>query len=540
MIDIQPKVFIRSAIKWLLVSGFLGEKYGLSETQITYIFGYLGHLQWQWREYSEEDVKEELSKELSKELYERIIKEAEEMMGWKIYSYGVFYQAKFNAELEGIQAELEKSHLEEAQRKYRELETFLKTVRVAQTVNILQDELQNGQLNYDRNQLEQERSKIVKQNKVTLTSAFITVPKSVLWKKLIEMGHTQPGDYKPDAPNQDNGFADPHRGILLVADGVGGNAGGEIASGIARDKVNELLTKEKIASFKTREEAKEYLAKVALMVHQAIVERAESDPSTKGMGTTFSLLLIWEDPSTGRFFLIGVNIGDSRFYVCRANGSVEQLSKDDSYLNYLINIGVEKNMTPEQAEVDPRRNIITDSLGDPNYRFDLKPHQIIVQELQKGDIAFAVSDGISDNLGNRYIENIAKNNADPQELVQRLRSEAARITIAPQNDYEIAHQKIPDDMTVAALRVDLAMQGNNRNPVVDKASLTNLRGGIDFNAANLNMQIKRDGRGVPLPLAQQDMDQLNRIQGFEPEIIEIKPAVNLPILSELQQKLQSS
>ena len=65
-------------------------------------------------------------------------------------------------------------------------------------------------------------------------------------------------------------------------------------------------------------------------------------------------------------------------------------------------------------------------------------------------------------------------------------------------------------------------------------------GGIDFNSANLSLQIKRDGRGVPLPLALQDMAQLSRIQGFVPEIIEIKPAGNLPILSELQQKLQSS
>ena len=45
-------------------------------------------------------------------------------------------------------------------------------------------------------------------------------------------------------------------------------------------------------------------------------------------------------------------------------------------------------------------------------------------------------------------------------------------------------------------------------------------GGIDFNSANLNLQIKYDGRGVPLPLAQQDMAQLSAIQGFEPEILE--------------------
>ena len=48
------------------------------------------------------------------------------------------------------------------------------------------------------------------------------------------------------------------------------------------------------------------------------------------------------------------------------------------------------------------------------------------------------------------------------------------------------------------------------------------------------MQIKRDGKGVPLPLAQQDMNQLMQIQGFIPVILEIKPVTALPILSELQ------
>ena len=63
-------------------------------------------------------------------------------------------------------------------------------------------------------------------------------------------------------------------------------------------------------------------------------------------------------------------------------------------------------------------------------------------------------------------------------------------------------------------------------------------GGIDFNAAHLDLQIKRNGQGVPLPLVQQDMAQLNLIQGFEPEIIEIKPALNVPIITELMQELR--
>jgi len=56
----------------------------------------------------------------------------------------------------------------------------------------------------------------------------------------------------------------------------------------------------------------------------------------------------------------------------------------------------------------------------------------------------------------------------------------------------------------------------------------------------LNLQIKRDGRGVPLPLPQQDMQLLNRIEGFVPVIIEIKPVTTLPILTELQQKIQTA
>ena len=95
--------------------------------------------------------------------------------------------------------------------------------------------------------------------------------------------------------------------------------------------------------------------------------------------------------------------------------------------------------------------------------------------------------------------------------------------------------KIADE--ISSQYGDLAMK-TNPSPKVDKASVT--PGGIDLNGANLNLQIKRDGRGVPLPLNQQDMAQLNNIEGFVPEIIEIKPAINVPIINELQQKLQSS
>lgn len=73
----------------------------------------------------------------------------------------------------------------------------------------------------------------------------------------------------------------------------------------------------------------------------------------------------------------------------------------------------------------------------------------------------------------------------------------------------------------------LSEQGQNRT-VKDEA----MKGGIDLNAANLNLQIKRDGNGVPLPISQQDLEHMN-IDGLVPVIMEIKPATTLPIFSQL-------
>ena len=65
-----------------------------------------------------------------------------------------------------------------------------------------------------------------------------------------------------------------------------------------------------------------------------------------------------------------------------------------------------------------------------------------------------------------------------------------------------------------------------------------LRGGIDLNSANLDLRIKRDGKGAPLPPQFQDMEKLRNIQGFVPVIINIVPVTSLPFLSELQGKSQ--
>ncbi len=79
--------------------------------------------------------------------------------------------------------------------------------------------------------------------------------------------------------------------------------------------------------------------------------------------------------------------------------------------------------------------------------------------------------------------------------------------------------------------IDAAMTAD-KAAVANPAKPTDL-GGIDMNAANLNLQIKRDGKGVPLPLPQQDWEHI-KIDGLVPVILEIKPAMATPLLSELQ------
>jgi len=107
-------------------------------------------------------------------------------------------------------------------------------------------------------------------------------------------------------------------------------------------------------------------------------------------------------------------------------------------------------------------------------------------------------------------------------------------------EYGVSHEfpfaiEAREELKAAGI-VDAAML-NNRNLFSNISEAA--PGGIDLNSANLNFQIKRDGRGVPLPLAQQDMAQLSRIQGFDPVIMEIKAVTALPMLSELQAILQT-
>jgi len=76
--------------------------------------------------------------------------------------------------------------------------------------------------------------------------------------------------------------------------------------------------------------------------------------------------------------------------------------------------------------------------------------------------------------------------------------------------------------------------GSPSDNQVDRAVIADSsKGGIDFNSANLNLQIKRDGKGVPLPISQQNLESIH-IDDLIPVILDIKPAVDSPLMTELQ------
>ena len=271
---------------------------------------------------------------------------------------------------------------------------------------------------------------------------------------------------QPGRMNQDSVFVDPEINIIAVADGVGGEKGGVIAS---RTAIRRIVSLMKIARLNNSRPLVEGLLKDAVIrAENDILVKQESDPELESMATTISFAILWED-ATGKRWVSGVNVGDSRIYLRKKSGQIKQLSEDDTAVQLMgVNSG---KMTEEEAELSPVRNKVLDVLGKPaenpedtrgriirQRRTQLTPSQLFTYPVEKGDIVLAMSDGISDNLGKRRIESIASKFEEPVALSEALMNEAKRISLTFYlGDRKDARAK-PDDITIAALIVrDKAM-----------------------------------------------------------------------------------
>ena len=164
--------------------------------------------------------------------------------------------------------------------------------------------------------------------------------------------------------------------LISIADGMGGYEGGQEASHIA------IQTIEQIYSDGIEGDVKTVLATAFRTAHQRIKEYAEKHPELHGMGTTCtSVAVVGHD-------LYYSHVGDSRLYLAR-DSKIIPLTRDQSYVGRLVEQGI---IRPEEASSHPQRNILTGALGAGN---EVVP-EVLEQpiELEKGDILILCTDGL--------------------------------------------------------------------------------------------------------------------------------------------------
>jgi serine/threonine protein phosphatase PrpC len=206
---------------------------------------------------------------------------------------------------------------------------------------------------------------------------------------------------------------------LVVADGMGGHQGGEVASRIAVDTIGKVLGA-------SHEEPEQSLRKAFLAANERILEVARSDSRYAGMGTTgVALLLAAADDAWV------AHVGDSRAYVFR-DGKLRALTADHSYVAELQRRGV---LSPAEAAVHPRRNEVLRSIGgEPELDVEIRP--VVTKP---GDCFLLCTDGLwgcvpeSEMVG-------ALANARPQDAVRML------VDLAN-------HHGGPDNVTVQLVRI---------------------------------------------------------------------------------------
>lgn len=191
--------------------------------------------------------------------------------------------------------------------------------------------------------------------------------------------------------------------VLAVADGMGGHQAGEVASGLAVEALQQLLT-----GAAERDDAESALMDAVRHANRAIWEAARTDRAREGMGTTLVCALV---AASGR--AIVANVGDSRAYVVSGTRA-EQVTADHSWVGDQVRAG---RMTADDAEHSPYKHILSRSLGVTS---DVDVDVFTDLVLGPGDALVLCSDGVSNHLGLEDFGAVVAASASAQEAAERL------------------------------------------------------------------------------------------------------------------------
>lgn len=187
------------------------------------------------------------------------------------------------------------------------------------------------------------------------------------------------------AHNEDTFRVDTERGILIVADGMGGHAAGEVASALAAETVHSLLTR-------TASEEERDLKRAVRAADAAIIRHAEGDPACRGMGTTLVACALRDD---GSFHL--AHVGDSRAYLLHA-GELAQLTRDHTWVQEQVDAG---RISAARARRHSMAHVITRALGAGGENPDL-----LDGRLEPGDLLLLATDGLTGMVNDARLREI--------------------------------------------------------------------------------------------------------------------------------------
>ncbi|GAA5048157.1 Stp1/IreP family PP2C-type Ser/Thr phosphatase [Streptomyces similanensis] len=198
--------------------------------------------------------------------------------------------------------------------------------------------------------------------------------------------------------NEDSGYAGPR--LLAIADGMGGQAAGEVAS-------SEVIST--IVPLDDDVPGSDLLTSLGTAVQRAndqLRAMVEEDPQLEGMGTTLTALL-WTGQRLGL-----VHVGDSRAYLLR-DGVLTQITQDHTWVQRLVDEG---RITEEEASTHPQRALLMRALGSSEH---VEP-DLSVREVRAGDRYLICSDGLSGVVSHQTMEETLASYQGPQETVQEL------------------------------------------------------------------------------------------------------------------------
>lgn len=263
--------------------------------------------------------------------------------------------------------------------------------------------------------------------------------------------------------NEDSALASPH--VLVLADGMGGHAAGEVASQLM------VTQMQKLNKHPEDNDMLALLGASAEDANNAIAAHVAEHPETEGMGTTLTALMF-----NGRQFGV-CHVGDSRGYRLR-DGKLEQITKDDTFVQSLVDEG---RLDPEDVSSHPQKSLI---LKAYNGR-DVEPG-LYMLDARPGDKLLLCSDGLSDPVTASTIE-AAMGYGTIQEITQRLIELALRsggpdnVTIVMAEVVEDSTQGLPTEPILAGAIAGEAPEPTHPDSAASRAAALNraaMNGGV--------------------------------------------------------------